>query len=237
MTPSSRSLLLYFLSAITVILLGYPAPTTAQQPTGAVAGQQVIRTGSNLVLVRVVVRDSAGNTVSNLRAEDFQLFDEGFDKNAPQTITAFTVERAGGVSSENPAAAAGGAAAAAPSSAASTTRSSPRYLALFFDDVHLDADELARARKAAEKFIAQSLQPGNRTGIFDSSGKGMLDFTDDREKLHDALQSLRPRPAASVGAGSWSPEARARRWMLPLRKFCIAFTMTIRICSRRPSSM
>jgi VWFA-related protein len=177
------------------------APIATQQSTGAAAGQQVIRTGANLVLVRVVVRDPAGNAVANLRAEDFQLFDEGFDKSATQTITAFTLERAGAVSSENPAAAAGGI-APAPSSPASTTPSSLRYLALFFDDTHLDADELARARKAAEKFIAQSLEPRDRAGIFDSSGKGMLDFTDDHGKLHDALQALRPRPAASVGTGS-----------------------------------
>src|SRR5690349_6127126 len=41
----------------------------------------------NLVLVRVVARDSKGHVVGNLRKEDFRLLDNG----KPQTITAFTV--------------------------------------------------------------------------------------------------------------------------------------------------
>ena len=42
----------------------------------------------NLVLVRVVVRDSQGNVVANLKKEDFQLQ----DNRKPQTISTFSVE-------------------------------------------------------------------------------------------------------------------------------------------------
>src|SRR6266481_1445173 len=42
----------------------------------------------NLVLVRVVVRDRQGKIVSNLKKEDFQLY----DNRKPQAITSFSVE-------------------------------------------------------------------------------------------------------------------------------------------------
>ena len=42
----------------------------------------------NLVLVRVVVRDNQGKVVTNLRREDFQLF----DNRKPQAITSFSTE-------------------------------------------------------------------------------------------------------------------------------------------------
>lgn len=186
-----------------------PAPTTAQQINGAAEARQVLHAGANLVLVRVIVRDAAGNPVANLHADDFRLFDEELDKNNPQVITAFTAEKAGAAPSEKPAETARGT-TTAPMTAPSAPAPSPsapalRYLVLFFDDAHLQPDELARARKAAEQYIAQSLQPGDRAGIFDSSGKGMLDFTDDRGKLRDALKVLRSRPAPSLGAGSCPP--------------------------------
>src|SRR5262245_22523947 len=47
-----------------------------------------VQTQRNLVLARVVVRDSKGNPVSNLHQQDFRLFDNG----KVQTITYFSVE-------------------------------------------------------------------------------------------------------------------------------------------------
>src|ERR1700685_3707217 len=61
---------------------------------GVVPAQQepVIKVSVNSVLVPVVVRDSQGRAIGDLKQSDFQLF----EKNRSLTITSFTVERRGG---------------------------------------------------------------------------------------------------------------------------------------------
>ncbi len=55
---------------------------------------------------------------------------------------------------------------------------------------------LDRSRTAAEKFIA-GLPSNERVAIFTSSGAQTLDFTDDRQKVHEALMKLRVNTRAN----------------------------------------
>src|SRR5215472_15110331 len=64
------------------VLLCLPA---AAQTTSA----PTFHTRSDLVLVRVVVRDREGRAIGNLHKEDFQLSDKG----KPQIISRFSAER------------------------------------------------------------------------------------------------------------------------------------------------
>jgi len=140
-----------------------------------------------LVLVRVVVRDAQGRAIGNLHKEDFRLF----DNRKPQIITHFAVERPGTqVAKERQTADASG---------VDKLPSVPeRYIAFVFDDIHLTFGDLAQARTAAEHHLA-TLQPTDRAAIFSTSGQTILDFTDDRAKLHDTLLRLQPRPIARTG--------------------------------------
>ena len=141
-----------------------------------------------MVLVRVIVRDANGRPVSGLRKEDFRLFDNG----KPQEIDQFAVESSGGTS-----AIAARVSEKEPDEEAASERpaanSIPRnYQALYFDDVQMRFEDIAYARDAADRYLAATLTPADRVGIFTSSGQGNLDFTDDRSKLHEALFNLRP---------------------------------------------
>jgi len=71
-------------------------------------------------------------------------------------------------------------------------------VALYFDDLNTGFQGLARTREALDRFLQGPLQPGDRMGMFTSSGKKSLDFTDDLAKVRQALADLRPSPLISV---------------------------------------
>ncbi len=53
-------------------------------------------------------------------------------------------------------------------------------------------DDIVRARDAADRYLASSLQPSDRAAIFSSSGSIAVDFTSDLKQLHESLFKLRP---------------------------------------------
>jgi len=170
---------------------------------GSVAGQNeevttrdtpaTFRTKVNLVLVPVVVRDAKGRAIGNLRKEDFQLFDRG----KPQTISSFSVETLASQTSEPAKTEAEPALPGEEVPAATNPADIPkRFVVYFFDDVHISQGDLVQVRMAAERHMSESLVPSDRVAIHTSSGRTMLDFTDDRAKLVDALNRLSPTPIA-----------------------------------------
>jgi VWFA-related protein len=146
----------------------------------------------NLVPVRVVVRDSQGHAVPNLRKEDFRILEDG----KPQVISVFSAETPAISTAEVTATAPG----AGDSPQPPAFRPASRFAALIFDDVHLQFGDLVQARNAAGRFIDVSLQPGDRAAIFTISGQSQTDFTDDRPRLHETLKQLQPRPVSAGDA-------------------------------------
>jgi VWFA-related protein len=185
---------------LTAVVFGL-IPLMAQAPAAPPANTAEIashdqpvtfRSGVNLVLVPVVVRDAQGHAVGNLTRDDFQLFDKG----KRQQITKFSVQKYGGqAAAEKPAEKLAGAAGMPeerPEEA--TAPSAPdHFVAYLFDDVHLKFEDLAYVRDAAGRNI-DTLQSNSRVAIITTSGQGTLDFTADRARLHETLLKLRPRP-------------------------------------------
>ena len=157
----------------------------------------------NLVTVRAVVRNKKGETIDNLRQEDFQVFDRG----KKQTILQFTVDKAvldaGEQAASKPSPPEPGAAGKSPP-AFTLPR---RFVALYFDDVSTGFSGLVRAREAADRFLKASFHPEDRVGVFTASGQESLDFTDDLTRIHQALAGLRFNPiiAPDEGCGVITP--------------------------------
>jgi len=150
-------------------------------------------TRSNLVLVRVVVRDREGHTNGNLRKEDFQLFDKG----KQQLISRFSMEGAAGHKAESTPAGSPGEKSLSESASAAVP---DRYVAYVFDDLHAKVPDLAFARQAAERHFTEAIPASSRAAIFTISGQTTLDFTDDVAKLRDTLRRIQPHPVAAAGA-------------------------------------
>ncbi|HKQ88453.1 MAG TPA: VWA domain-containing protein, partial [Candidatus Acidoferrales bacterium] len=91
-----------------------------------------------------------------------------------------------------------------PSKGAPATAS--RFIALFFDDVHLYFADMAQIRTAAEKYLS-SLQPQDRVAIVTASGQGEADFISDHDKLRATIAKLLPHP---FPGGSMAPAPLAK---------------------------
>jgi VWFA-related protein len=201
----SASLAAFFAAALALGPLHSPNPGWAsgqETQTPEITSDETnpsfrVQVQRNLVLVRVVVRDSKGRPVGGLQKENFSLTDNG----KPQTLSHFAVEIPAG-KAQGP----------APAPAEETdletepeTQLAPttpeRYLALFFDDIHMLFEDIVHTRQAAERYLSTTLQPGDRVGIFTASGEHNLDFTDDLGKLRETLELIKPRTIVPGRAG------------------------------------
>jgi VWFA-related protein len=174
-----------------------PAPTTASQNAPEMATREeptAFQAKVNLVMVPVVVRNAQGHAIGDLPKESFQLFDKG----KPQEIARFTVEKTGAPAVQE-SKAPGNQPAATAEEKGPPVVAPERFVAYFFDDVHLTSGDLVRVRDAADRHMA-TLQPADRAAVYAMSGEVSLDFTDDRTKLHDALLRLRPGVMVRTGA-------------------------------------
>jgi VWFA-related protein len=154
----------------------------------------------NLVQVKVVVRNEKGESVKGLQREDFQVYDSG----KLQLISTFGVETPETFRKREEAAAK---TEKAESSPGIEREGIPqRYVAVVFDDVHLQTTDILPVRAGSEKLI-DSLKPGDRIGIFSTSGQMTEQFTSDKEALKKKLKSLAPRPImGKINATSTCPE-------------------------------
>jgi VWFA-related protein len=172
-------------AALLFILTLAALSSAAAQTSG-----ETFKTGVTAIQVPVVVRDHDGHVVTNLGKDDFQLFDNG----KRQEITSFSMETPGGQAAPDRSLPAAAPASGAQAAVAGTIEIPARFVAYFFDDITIrDFGDLKRIRDAAAQQLG-ALQPGDRAAIFMSSCTVQVDFTNDRQKLQEALSRLQLRP-------------------------------------------
>ncbi len=169
-----------------------PEVTSAQEPAAELSTKDTTPTFTskvNLVPVTVVVRDAKGNAIGTLTKDDFRVTDNG----KPQGITKFSIEKPASpvVVEKNEDMEPPDASAKAPGPAPVIAN---RFVAYVFDDLHLHFEDIVRARQAVATYLEKSLQPNERVAIYTISGKNMLEFTGDLQKLQAALAKLQPNP-------------------------------------------
>ena len=162
---------------------------------------------SNLVIVNVEVKDRNGRSVDGLKADDFELLEDG----KPQRVSVFEYQRLEElpapaitkktvVQASQPPAAAGLISASKPGELRYRDR---RLIVLFFDLSSIGVAEQARARRAAQDYVNTSMTEADLTAVmaFSTDLKVLQDFTGDKEILLSAIKSLR------IGEGTEQAES------------------------------
>jgi len=144
----------------------------------------------NNVLVRVVVRDSHGKVVANLKKEDFQLY----DGRKLQSVTSFAIENPRThtvpvTTSPEP----GTPSSDADPAAVKAASLPQRFVSMVFDDLHMSMQDAVFVRDSATRFFS-ALAPSDRVSMNTTSGQLTQDFTDDHSLLEKALLGIVPRP-------------------------------------------
>ena len=162
----------------------------------------VVRITTNLVQVDAVVTKN-GKPIKDLKAEDFEIFEDG----KPQTITSFTyvsnVSNTAGASAEPATTSSKDPnAPAAPNPPGPTpSEFGRRRIAFVVDDYGLTAQSMADVRRQMRNFIDQQLNPNDLIAIIRTSraARELPHFTNDSSVIDDAWEQVKWNQCSRVG--------------------------------------
>ena len=179
-----------------------PATQTPKPPD--VDSQDVVRITTNLVQVDAVVTKD-GKYVTDLTADDFELFEDG----KPQPITNFSYVSNVRTETVAPPPVTKGKDKTAPPipPAVAQPHDVRRTIALVIDDLGMAFASVSDARRAARKFINEQVAPNDLVAIIHTSGEvgALQQFTTDRRVLSNAIDKLRWYPCSRAGLQVFAP--------------------------------
>jgi len=186
----------------------------AQQPEPQAAEQNqnyVFKAQTNLVLVDVRVWDKKGIPITDLKRENFRVFEDG----TRQDISSFSIEKVAQletVSTENetpPTIDLAKLPPNTPQEQVLKVLQDRRLMVLFFDLTSMQVDDLLRALKAASHFVDAQMTPADLVSVvtYSSSLRVAQNFTNDRQQLDKALKSIQVGESSSLAEAGAEGEA------------------------------
>ena len=179
------------------------APSEAQQQQSKPASDEdVVRISTNLVQVDPVITDSKGKQVTDLRADEVQILEDG----KPQNITNFSYNALGSTEMSRPAAPPKPVDKNAPP--VPPVRLKPeqvrRTMALVVDDLGLSFESAYYVRRALKKFLDQQMQPDDLVAIIRTGGGigALQQFTSDKRQLYAAVEKVKWNPSGRGGVSA-----------------------------------
>lgn len=179
------------------------AQTPTPTPKPAADDDDVVKISTTLIQLDVTVTDRKGNVVTDLKPEDFEIFENG----EKQEISNFSF--VSNVKTET----------AAPAQIKNEKQTVPlppaqlkpeqirRTVALVVDDLSLSFQSVYYVRRALKKFVDEQMQAGDLVAIIRTgAGIGALQqFTADKRQLYAAIEKIRWNPQGAGNIGAFAP--------------------------------
>lgn len=186
------------LICLTAAVFAVASIAAGQDPAGR-EEKDVVKISTALIRVDVSVTDRKGQPVRDLKAEDFEIFENGERQkisglrfvSSERTTKAIEKPEKGEVAVPVPTA---------------TLRAEQvrRTIALVVDDLSLSFESAYYTRRALRKFVDEQIQEGDLVAIIRvGAGIGALQqFTSDKRQLYAAVERVKwnPRGAGNIGA-------------------------------------
>lgn len=178
-----------FVITLLVPPVAMQTPQTPQKPREEIAPDDVVRISTELVQTDVVVTDKNDQVVTDLKLEDFELYDSG-KKQDLKFVELVSIETPAGTAPGRPANALPGVdTTVARELAAKDVR---RVMAFVVDDVTIPLEDMARTRQMLTDFVDSKMQEGDLVAIVRTvGGQGLLEqFTADKQILRRSISQL-----------------------------------------------
>lgn len=186
-----------------------PSPKPPEQKPVAPAQEppdvDIVKITTNLVQIDAVVTDKNGKHVTDLRADEIEMFEDG----KSQTVTNFSYIRVEAGDTSTPINANK---ATKPNLIPEPPRNVkpeevPRTIALVVDDLSLSFESAHYMRRALRKFLDELMQPNDLVAIIRTAGGigALQQFTTDKRRLYAAVDKVKWYPLGRGPISAFAP--------------------------------
>lgn len=195
---------IFVLAVICLAVLTNYAQTPTPTPTVVEEDADVVKISTALIQVDVTVTDKDGKAVTDLKPEDFEIYENG----EKQEITNFSFVGASAPAAQKP---------SEPKAVDKTAAIIPpirlrpeqvrRTIALVVDDLGLSFESVYQVRRALRKFVDQQMQPNDLVAIIRTGGGAgaLQQFTSDRRQLYAAIEAVKWNSSGRGGISAFAP--------------------------------
>lgn len=191
-----KVLLVLILSTFSFVFSFAQTPTPTPKPTPE-NNDDIVKISTALIQVDVTVTDKNGKVVNDLKAEDFEIFENG----EKQSISNFSFINT--VPETKPAA------TPKPNKDEVTAPVPPvqirpeqvrRTIALVVDDLGISFESMHFVRRSLKKFVDEQMLPNDLVAIIRTGGGigALQQFTSDKRQLYAAIEKIRWNPLGLV---------------------------------------
>jgi VWFA-related protein len=178
-------------------------PDEQKRPTPQEPDLDVVKITTNLVQIDAVVTDGQGKRVTDLRADEVEMLEDG----KPQAITNFSYIDLGNAPIARPIPKAGDRTLPPEPPRKLRPEEVRRTIALVVDDLGLSFESAHFMRQALRKFLDQQMQPNDLVAIIRTAGGigALQQFTSDKRQLYAAVEKVKWYPFGRGGVSAFAP--------------------------------